>query len=806
MSRWCAAFFVFISLNVCRAGEEPALANQDPVYVKLRDLQPTECFVVENLSLERDAAVFLFRSGKVCPTPPVEGRVTSAVFLGDGQFTLRPSGAFPGHAQHYMRTAGIDEPFTEAAFLFTDDTYTQLRGTAKSTPLDERAAAVLRNMRGHVRGGLEHYERLENLDAEILAGLYNPQRPLFFRAYLKGQKHSNLRFAIHPGGRSGLEPEEVTLENHEVESEKGGVLYMSHLQSELKAGTASSDEDKSFVRGESYTIDTTVAGNDRLAGNCTVGFRALHEGERVVHFALASTLRVSRVAMDGKDLPFIQEDHKHDAAFHVIFPEPLPTGKSRSITVSYEGDKVVRKAGGGNFWVEARTSWYPNVNSFLDRARFDLTFHYPKHYTLISVGKLEKESKNGGQNVSHWVSDAPLPVAGFNFGEYKKKQVEDESTKYSIEGYATLEVPDFLKPKGAELPEMDRPQASDGLRDQLLVPSALNEKAITEARAAVQVFTHYFGPLPYGRIAITQQPAMNWGQSWPTLVYLPIIAYLDPTQRLHLLGGIDTNLNEFVDEVNPHEVSHQWWAYLVGWKTFHDQWLSEGFAFFSAGLFLQATQQTDKYLTYWQHARNVLLEKNQFGNTANDAGPVWMGQLLTTAHNEQAYDLVVYRKGGYVLHMLRMMMWEPRNGDAAFIQMMHDFVDTYRHKSATTEDFQQIVEKHMTPGMNLGGNGKMDWFFNEWVYGTEIPSYSLDYTLTPGQDGKTVLKLKVTQGDVGPNFKMPVGVYVDYDGKLVRLGLVPVTGSATSPEATVNLARKPARVVLNANYDVLAYK
>ncbi len=807
MSPWRAAFLAGIALSICRAGEEPALANQDPVYLKLRELLPSECFVVENLRLEKDAATFLFRSGKVCPTPAVEGRVTSAVFLGEGQFTLRPPDAAPEHAQPYRRAGAVEESFTEAVFFFTDDTVAQLRGTAKSMALDERAAGVLRSLRGRLRGGWENHEDIHNLDAEILAGLYNPQRPGFFRAYIKGQKHSGLRFAVRPDGADELTPEEVTLENHDPEGDKGGIWYMSHLQSEIKAGTASSREDKSVVRAESYTIDTTVAGNDRLAGTCTAAFRALRDGERVVNFELAPTVRVSKVAMNGKDLPFIQEDRKHDASFWVIFPEPLAAGKSYAIAVSYEGDKVVRKAGGGNFWVGSRESWYPNVNSFLDRARFDLTFHYPKRYTLIAVGKVEKEWKDGGQNASHWVSPVPLPVAGFNFGEYKKKQQDDESTKYSIEGYATLEVPDFLKPKASELPEMDRVQASDGLRDQLLVPSALNANAIAEAENAIRVFTHYFGPLPYGRIAITQQPAMNFGQSWPTLVYLPLVAYLDPTQRLHLLGTIDSRLNEFVDEVNAHEVSHQWWGHLVGCKTFHDEWLSEGFAFFSAGLFLQATQKTPaKYLAYWQHARDMLLEKNEFRQSANDAGPVWMGHLLRTAHNEGAYDRVVYRKGGYVLHMLRSMMWDAHNGDAAFTQMMHDFVETYRDRSATTEDFQQMVEKHMTPAMNLGGDGKMDWFFREWVYGTEIPSYNLDYTLTPGEGDKTVLKLKVTQGDVGPNFKMPVAIYVDYDGKLVRLGQIRMTGSGTSQEAVINLPRKPARVLLNANYDVLAYK
>jgi hypothetical protein len=116
-----------------------------------------------------------------------------------------------------------------------------------------------------------------------------------------------------------------------------------------------------------------------------------------------------------------------------------------------------------------------------------------------------------------------------------------------------------------------------------------------------------------------------------------------------------------------------------------------------------------------------------------------------------------------------------------------------------------MVEKHMTPAMNLEGNGKMDWFFNEWVYGTEVPSYSLDYTLTPGEAGKTVLKLKVTQGEVGAGFKMPVALYADYDGKVTRLGQIRLTGNA-SQEAVVNLPRKPTRILLNANYDVLSYK
>src|ERR1700683_5356954 len=169
---------------------------------------------------------------------------------------------------------------------------------------------------------------------------------------------------------------------------------------------------------------------------------------------------------------------------------------------------------------------------------------------------------------------------------------------------------------------------------------------------------------------------------------------------------------------------------MVGWSTYHDQWLSEGFATFSAGLYLQLTEKTpEKYLKYWQNARLYLLEKNSYGNRRNDAGPVWLGQRLDSAHNRAAYDAVVYRKGAYVLHMLRMMMNDGKEGDKPFVDMMHDFVSTYMSKNASSESFERVVEKHMSPGMNLGGDGKMTWFFQEWLYNTPVPRYKFDYTL-----------------------------------------------------------------------------
>src|SRR5262249_2410381 len=142
-----------------------------------------------------------------------------------------------------------------------------------------------------------------------------------------------------------------------------------------------------------------------------------------------------------------------------------------------------------------------------------------------------------------------------------------------------------------------------------------------------------------------------------------------------------------------------------------------------------------KYLKFLDTGRNLILEKNQYGISANDAGPIAMGLRMGSAHTPGAYQRVVYSKGAYVLHMLRSLMWSSKEGDAPFMAMMHDFVQTHLHKPASTESFMAVVEKHMSPQMDLAGNGKMDWFFREWVYGTEVPHYKFDYTVTQEGNG-----------------------------------------------------------------------
>lgn len=783
-------------------GKISGLANSDPNYKALRGDEPVGSYKVSNLLLQRDVGSFTFESGQFSFAPPVLGRTVYAVFTGKGSFKLRP--ILPLEAAYVARmagSAGVEEEFKSAVLVFTDASAEEIKKAAQA--VDDPAASkdAWKEFRHRVRARTDRArslveflitgENVANIDADLLGELLNPSEQAgSFQAFMHGNKLGDLRFIYnHAGALPQMpSPEEVALIDFDPLGEKDAILYMSHTLKEYRERTADSMENRHVVEAQKYEIETVIGHNDRLTSIAEITMKGRVNGVRVVKFGLLPSLRVTRVAIKDKDIPYIQEARKEDGSFYVILPQALEKGASVQVHVEYEGNKVVEKEGGGTYSIGARTAWYPSLNAFQDRAIYDLTFKIPKGNTMVAVGTLDKEWKEGAYACSHWVTENPLAVAGFNFGQFKKKAVTDETTKYTIEGYATPEVPDYLKGHGFGA----------------MAPSALINNAMVDAENSVRLYTAWFGALPYGRLAITMQPEFNFGQSWPTLVYLPVTAFLDETQRWSLFGTGAFRYAEFIQEVTPHEVSHQWWGHEIGWATYRDQWLSEGFADFSAGLFLQMIdKKPEEYTKYWERQREQITKKNEFGFSANDAGPVWLGMRLNTFKTQGAYQRVVYPKGGYILHMLRYLMMDQKTGDADFIAMMKDFVDTYKGQNVSSEAFQMTVEKHMKPQMDAKGDHKMGWFFGEWLYTTEMPSYRLEYSLTPQDGGKILMTGKFYQSGVPKGFVMPVWLYLDFDGGLVRVGRAVLEGE-TSKDLKLILPKRPKRVLLNANHDVLA--
>jgi peptidase M1-like protein len=747
------------------------LLAADANFQALHEGVPTETLRMENVELRRDKGSLTLKNGQLSFVKAVQDRPVIAVFTGEGVFRLKPE--IPIEANYLVRVSGkpeVEEAFDSAVFFFSDATYDEVKKQASAMPLDPRAAQVLKNIREKVK-----------IEAEILAELYNPKQNQSFRAYLHGKKYNDLRFLVVPSGAlHGIQaPEEVALEN--VDPEKGGIWYLAHLQGEVP----DSAENKREVLATHYLIDTDVAKGGALSATTQIDFTAVMAGVKVMRVDLLPSLRVKRITDDkGREMTFIQ-----GSSVHVILAAPLEAGKKYSLKFEYEGNKVIRDEGGGNFSVVARESWYPNVNTFLDHATYDLKFRIPKRFTLVAVGKLVSESKDGDTAVSEWKSDVPIAVAGFNYGEFKKKKVTDEQAKYDLEVYTTQNVPSSLAPFEHQM---------------ALTPSAMAQNALVDAQNSMRVYQQIFGEAPYGRLAVTQQPAFSFGQSWPTLVYLPVSAFLDETQRWTLMGAEAFRFSEFILEVTPHEVAHQWWGHMVGWASYHDQWLSEGFAEFSAGLFLEYTQKGPEVQKFWERLHTEITEKNNYGNSANDAGPIWLGLRLSTPKTAGAYRRMVYPKGAYILQMIRMLMRDDKTGDQDFSDMMKDYVKTHLYQNATSESFLAVVAKHMKPIMDLDGSHNMDWFKKEWIYGTDLPKYRLDYSLKPSADGKVRLTAKLTESDVSPDFVMRVPIYLDFDGRVIRMGLILMHGNMTTPEINVDLPKRPKRVLLSANHDVLA--
>ena len=129
-------------------------------------------------------------------------------------------------------------------------------------------------------------------------------------------------------------------------------------------------------------------------------------------------------------------------------------------------------------------------------------------------------------------------------------------------------------------------------------------------------------------------------------------------------------------------------------------------------------------------------------------------------------------------------------------------MERHRDTPASTECFKAVAEKHMTKKMDLQQNGRLDWFFREWVWGTQVPRYSFKFELQPAEGGKFKVQAEITQSEVDENFAMFVPIFADFGDGMVRLTQVGIAGNSTKTYNFV-LDRKPKKVALNAYKEIL---
>ena len=328
-----------------------------------------------------------------------------------------------------------------------------------------------------------------------------------------------------------------------------------------------------------------------------------------------------------------------------------------------------------------------------------------------------------------------------------------------------------------------------------LTTDNMSKTAAIECGNAYEVYRHFFGPSLYTHVIVSQQPYVSFGQSWPGLIYLPFTSFFRKSVRERLLSfdlGLLHREEMFHDGLIAHEMAHQWWGHTVMTNSYRDTWLEEGFATYSEALYIQSAEGIDDYKAYLEQERTILLSEAAGNIRLNDLGPICLGSRLASFEHPQGYRLI-YSKGAYVLHMLRMMLFDFNNkSDERFIAMMKDFVRQYTGRIATTTNFRHVVENHFGQSMK--------WFFDQWVYGTDIPVYHVDHTVDE-TDGGFLLTVTVQQRDVADDFQMPLPILVHFKNGYATvfvqiIGKDPVTRQYRLPQKPEKIEINPWNAVL----------
>ncbi len=777
-------------------------------------MDPEKTAITENIDIVRDRVHITLVSGSIQFVKPVNGIVFGATFHGEGRLNVEPPNPAEAHQLFlFTKQAKLSVAFTDATFSFTDGLFDEVAKQVKW-----KAGAV-----GDDLYARRQQER-EDLGAEYLPKLFNSamsgdtKRTAYFLADLKMKEKGWIDVRD-----DASQPEEIRVGRW---ADVGPFKIQDYWMVFPSGGRDPRHVyDDPTARQDFLVIDnqisTTVTEGAELSADAHITVQPRYAAQKILLFSLDSNLRVSSVKdSQGKSLEYVQARERKDRYqsygdyLAVMLAEPTVAGQKLSFNFQYAGKKVVRRVGDGNYACES-FGWYPapfqgelGVNEFAVRTNFDLTFHSPKRFKLVATGNKISETVDGKELVTNWKSDKPLAVAGFAFGDYKV--VTDKVGGVEVDVYANNQPDDSLKAIQGHFdnslqdlaagPEGGHLSGANGAVGTLTA-AGLGKTISVETANTLKVFQSYYGPYPYKTLAVTSISG-SYGQGWPGLLYLAWFTFLDSTQR-HEIGF--KNQTQVSDFFRAHESSHQWWGHRVGWKSYHDQWLSEGFAEFSGLLYVQYRQSMKESLTQFRLDKDLLFKADLNGHRTEELGPIWMGQRIRASVSDPgAYQDLIYSKGGYVLQMIRSQMMDPRNPDPehVFKETMQDYCKAFDNQSASTEDFKAIVEKHMTRNMDLDGNRKMDWFFNQYVYGTGIPQYTFHATITPTPDGKSTIAGQLTRSGVPNDWKDVLPIYAHIGDKILRMGSI----AATHSTETINfvVAGKIDRVSIDDYEDVLA--
>lgn len=432
-------------------------------------------------------------------------------------------------------------------------------------------------------------------------------------------------------------------------------------------------------------------------------------------------LTVESVQLDGAPNAF-RRTKKHVI---VTFPAALPAGRSFSITIHYQGPGSGGGIGGGLLFTQHGPSfvpvvashsepfgaplWWPCIDNPADKATADIEITVPAGNQAASNGVLDRIRENADNTVTYfWREESPLSTYLVSVAATNYEKVEDTYT--ALDGVTRMPLVYYVYPEHLE--------------------QGRTKFAVT--RRAMEIYAQLFGEYPFLR--------EKYG-----MAEFPFGGAMEHQTITSISSSLVGSLNSSGQATIAHELAHHWWGNLVTMRTWDDIWLNEGFATYSEVLFFER---------FANMAPGELLSRSY------DDGQVDgnLGGTVTAENLDQPFDDTgaIYRKGGWVLHMLRRVI-----GDQKFFEALRRYAARYAFSNASTADFQQVCEEVF--GAPLG------WFFQQWIYARGRPVYKVSTEISALQNGDhavtVVLKQKQSHpipGREAGNYIMPLEMTINY--------------------------------------------
>ncbi len=755
-------------------------------YQALKQFNLTATAPANNLVLQKDRAQITFINGVFYFEAPVAGKVRSAVFVGSGKFHADvPKNAFElDNVRRMIKADVVESTFSTAVLRFTDDTFDAIgQGSAAGAP-----SADARRLAGEFETRFLK-ETGANIAGRMAISIANREGPGFFVAQFDGGQRNRFtvlldyqnRIPVSSFGINGGEKGLIYAYNRDAVTND---VWMAFYGAEdYKANVVSYSDAFDLVQVSSHKMDVdlrepkkrlkyhTEIGLSSLADNITAVPFAVNEGlSEYENERLKKALRVKGAPTSGAHaVTVVQEDWQ--GGLIAFFDPPLRIGEKVTLAMDLEGDFMydTQTIPDSNYPL-SNESWYPRHGE-LQRSTFDITFTHRKNRRVASIGARVREEKAPDSNddmITEWKMDIPVPIATFGIGPFErhaeKRELQNSGGNLDIEFYSM-------------------PGAIKAIKESFI---------LAELGNTVNYFNVIFGKYPYPRFGAVFHP-FGYGIGYPSMLRIPNTDYA----------------NKYTYSFLAHETAHQWWGNIVAWRSYRDQWLSEGFAEYSGVMYTALRQNPKAARDLISEMRRSLMEPphNLTGvgkGKLADIGPVILGSRLNTRESLGAYQTLIYNKGGLVLRMLHFLFTNPTNGDdKLFFAMMADFVKTYSNSAASSDDFRMVANRHyaLTPIAQKYGHKDLNWFFREWVYQAHLPSYRMEYRIKP-EGGGVVVEGNVLQESAPDDWFMVLPLVFQFEGGQSARGTIHASGPKTP--FSIKLPMAPKKVEMDPDLWVLS--